>query len=445
MQELLKNPKRGKVILSDYDYQSDVRDRLLLSEITPLDYQILEEILFSPVKFTLEKMSDNLDLSIEEIFPTIEKFLPTGLFQLEGTNLLINKEKRKYFETHLQKFEEGFTPGMEFLQNILRSIPIDVLPIWYHIPRSSNNIFHSLIEKYLLTPAIYQRYLLEYFSGDDLVTQIAKDIHRAPCVPIPAIQLQQKYALTKKECTELLLYLELSVIASVYYERNADGWEEIVTPFSEWREYQSFVASSEPPSIEDEIVSYSVKEYAFIEEMKDLLEKALKNPLSIDRHSSVDRLINKLQILGLVTVEGDLLKATPTAEEWIKIPIEERSHITFKHPHNFLAIQKRFSHSNQRAVLEIQKGLASVTKADWVYFDDFLSGSQIALYEEQKVTLKQIGRSWRYEIPSYSPSEREFIHHIIFDWLFESGMVQIGTCKGRDCFKLTTLGRILSK
>jgi hypothetical protein len=445
MQELLKNAKRGKVVLSDYDYQSDVRDRLLLSEIRTLDYQILEEILFSPVKFTIEKLSDNLDLSVEDILPTIEKFLPTALFQFDGTTLTINKEKRKYFETHLQKFEDDFTPGMEFLQNILRSVPIDVLPIWYHIPRSSNNIFHSLIEKYLLTPATYQRYLLEYFSGDDLIAQLAKKIHLAPCSCIPAKELQEKYSLTKEDFTELLLYLEFSLIASVRYERNGDGWEEIVTPFAEWYEYQKFLSSTAPHSISDEVIPYNPKDYSFIEDMKDLLESAFKEPIHIERSAHMDRLINKLQILGLASIQDEKLKTTPTAEEWVKIPIEERSHITFKHPHNFLAIQKRFSHSNQRAVLEIQKGMSLVSGSDWVYFDDFLAGSQIALNEEQKVTLKQIGRSWHYEIPSYSDIEKEFIHHIIFDWLFESGMVLIGTCKGRDCFKLTPLGRILFK
>jgi hypothetical protein len=445
MQELLKNSKRGKVVLSDYDYQSDVRDRLLLSEIHPIDYEILEEILFSPVKFTLEKLTVALDLSTEEVLPTIEKFLPTGLFQFDGTTLTINKEKRKYFETHLQKFEDGFTPGMEFLQNILRSVPIDVLPNWYLIPRSSNNIFLSLIEKHLLTPAIYQRYLLEYFSGDDLVAQIAKELHQEPCTCIPAKEIQEKHCLTKEEFIELLLYLEFSLIASIRYERTANGWEEIVTPFTEWYEYQLFVSSSQPNSIKDEVIPFREREYSFIEDMKDLLELGFIEPITIEYSPYTDRIINKLQILGLASIQEGKLKTTPTAEEWVKIPIEERCHITFKHPHNFLSIQKRFSHSNQRAVLEIQKGMSPVSGSNWVYFDDFLAGSQIALNEEQKVSLKQIGRSWRYEIPSYSDSEKEFIHHIIFDWLFESGMVQIGTCKGRDCFKLTSLGRILFK
>ena len=42
---------------------------------------------------------------------------------------------------------------MEFIQLLLRKVPIDILPTWYPIPRTSNSIFDSLIEKYMKTPS----------------------------------------------------------------------------------------------------------------------------------------------------------------------------------------------------------------------------------------------------------------------------------------------------
>jgi hypothetical protein len=42
-------------------------------------------------------------------------------------------------------------------------------------------------------------------------------------------------------------------------------------------------------------------------------------------------------------------------------------------------------------------------------------------------TLKKCGKAWKYALPEYTQEERAFIHAIVFEWLFESGITATGT------------------
>ena len=230
-----------------------------------------------------------------------------------------------------------------------------------------------------------------------------------------------------------------------------------------WRDYLLHLKNGAPRNIEDEsaIQLQRNNEYAFIEDMTTLLLYCQKHDVPVgfdeskdhfvtkitlpifDSPSYVDRLINKLLVLGLAVIEDQYLRPTDHSDEWIKMALEKRVHVTFKHPHNFLDIQKISPLSNDRSILEIQKSMAHVVNLGWVFFDDFLNGCPIELSDERKVCLKKRGRVWRYVLPEYTPEEIALIRFTIMEWFFESGIVQSGQLDGRDCFKLTTLGRSL--
>jgi len=125
----------------------------------------------------------------------------------------------------------------------------------------------------------------------------------------------------------------------------------------------------------------------------------------------------------------------------VQIPIVQRTHTTFKHPHNFLSTQKNSPLATQRVIIEIQKSLSTLSSFNWVYFEDFIKSAMIPLSEERQVSLKKVGKSWVYTLPQYTNEEKEFITYIICDWLFESGITQIGSHEGKKTFRLTTLGK----
>jgi hypothetical protein len=126
--------KKNKITLSDYNYRRDIENRLLLASFTVFEIAVLEEILYSPIKAPIRKIAKNIEKTEEEIVPILEKLSKTGLLVIEGDSIVVDKETRKYFETEIEKFEADFCPGMEFLQNVLKKVPIHVLPIWYSIP-----------------------------------------------------------------------------------------------------------------------------------------------------------------------------------------------------------------------------------------------------------------------------------------------------------------------
>ena len=174
----LSSLRKNKISLEDYDFKHDIENRLLMSQFSSHDLEVLEEILYSSIKIPVRKISKSVDLDEDELFPILEKLSKTGLFTFEGDSIVVDKEMRKYFEAQILKFDPDFKPGMEFLQSILRKVPIHVLPIWYSIPRTSNNIFESLVEKYLLTPQIFQRYLMELSFPDPILAGIVHEVER---------------------------------------------------------------------------------------------------------------------------------------------------------------------------------------------------------------------------------------------------------------------------
>lgn len=463
MHDLLKTTKKTKISLPDYNFQEDIQNRLTLKTLGKENLAVLEEILFSSLQFSIESLAENLDVSIEDLYKTIEALAPLNLFNFDGHTITVDKDKRKYFETQITRFEEDFKPDLDFFQNLLKHLPIEVLPNWYHVPRSSNNIFQSLIEKHLLTPQIYQRYLIDFISGTDLASQITKELFENPSLKIPVKSLREKYNLTREEFEEIALQLEFNILAFISFDADL----EVLTPFYEWQQYKLFLKENTTMSLQEEVTAFRKYEYGFIQDMSDLIQLAEKTNLElfynrekesfsptapaqalIEAHIDVPkpyivRLINKLLVLGLAVIEETYLKPTKAAKEWLLIPIAQRAHVTFKHPHNFLSIQKNPALATQRVVIEIQKSLSTVSLLGWVYFENFLKAALIPLSEEKQVSLRKVGKTWGYFLPQYTPEEKEFIEYIVCDWLFESGVTQVGTHNGKTCFRLTTLGKSL--
>ena len=461
MHDLLKNTKKTKISLPDYNFEEDIRNRLLLKTLSKQNLRVLEEILFSSLQFSIESLAENLDLNSDDLYEILETLSPLNLYNFDGRILTVDKDKRKYFETQVTRFEEDFKPDLDFFQNLLKCLPIEVLPNWYHVPRSSNNIFQSLVDKHLLTPQIYQRYLVDLTSGTENFSMIAKEVLEHPQQKISVKSILEKYELSRKEFEEIVLHLEFNILAFVSFDKG----EEVLTPFYEWTQYQHFLKETAPVSLEEEVTAFRKYEYAFIQDMADLLALADKSNLElfyfrekelwapstpaaalIEAHipagkEYATKLINKLLILGLAVIEETSLKPTKAAKEWTLIPITQRAHVTFKHPHNFLSTQKNSPLATQRVIIEIQKSLSTISKLGWIHFDNFLKSAIIPLSEEKQVSLKKTGRSWSYALPQYSKEEKDFIEYIICDWLFESGITQIGSASGKTCFRLTTLGK----
>ena len=370
--------RKNKINLSDYNSQQDIENRTLISDFSPTDLKVLEEILFSTLKISLKKLIRSLQISEQELLPILHKLAKGNLLTLQDDAITVDKEIRKGFEFQIQRFNADFKPDMEFLQGLLRKVPIHLLPIWYAIPRSSNNIFESIVEKYLLTPQIYQRYLNElnfHECLDPSIAQTAKgimtDLFKSSDFTLSSTDVIAKYNLTRSSFDEVMLLLEFYFVCTVHYVKEEDHWLEVITPFYEWHQYLRFVQATKAPHIESSKIS---------------------NPRKI----AADK----------------------------KVLYRHSIHV-----------------APERHIRDAEKSLQRVKHGEWVLFEHFMQGAMVPLNVDSIATLKKVNNQWKYTLPVYSEAEKQTMHTAIFTTLFEGGMVEIGTCEGQDCFAVTPFGR----
>ncbi|MCH9612796.1 MAG: hypothetical protein S4CHLAM102_12930 [Chlamydiia bacterium] len=459
----------NKVNLSDYDSDKDIANRILLTSLTQDEMLVLEEILFSPLHLPLNKFYSHIDLPVELVQETLNKLLPTGLITITGDELCIDKEMRRYFDTHIIKLEENFKPGMEFLQNLLKNVPIHVLPNWYQIPRTSSNIFDSLIEKYMITPQIFQRYLLDLNLGNEVINAIANEVFNASNLLIPTCTLQEKYHLSDVDLHQAILILEYNFVCCQKFEMIDGIWTSVLTPFHEWKEYLLFLKSTVPQPVEAEelVTPTHIDEFAFINDMALAIEKAQDIELSLQLSNETEkwepvnlhailskvsqfanpaysaRVIQKLIQLNLAEVEESRLVITPCGCKWTLETPMNRAIYVYRHHLNKIDEESLSHICSEKNIYEIEKSLSRVTHIGWIEFDEFMKGMTAPLNEHCRITLKKHGKCWLYSLPEYNTDEKAFIKRAILDWLYECGVIQIGSYQGSPTFRLTSFGKTL--
>ncbi len=468
-------PKKNKVTLSDYSYQRDIENRLLMAEFTVLDVAILEEILYSSLNISLKKLAANLSIDEKRARPIVQKLSRTGLLILHGDQITVDKEMRKYFEAQIDKFDEDFCPGVEYVLGLLRKVPIHILPTWYSIPRTSNNIHDSIIEKHLQTPYVFQRYLSELNLNDPLLNSIIDTVYTSPDFKVRAADLIEKFDLSHEQFEECLLLLEFNFVCCLGYEKVDERWEEVVTPFHEWREYLIYLRDSNAASIKDSsrIERSRPDDFSFVQDMAALLMLAKKHEIMLSKKNAlglplpsadicktlaakckgldvkdsaflpyVHQLITKLVLLKLADVVDDQLCVLEGAKEWLDMNLEGRALHLYRHPLNHIAsVDLPPSLASDRHIRETEKSIVRVLETGWVYFDEFLKGVHAPLGPMSIIVLKKIGKSWKYALPDYSSDEQALIKATIFEWLFEAGMIATGLHKDRECFCVTAFGQ----
>ncbi len=421
--------KKNKITLSDYNYKRDIENRLLMSTFSTLDLALLEEILFSPLNFSFKKLARNIGEDEALVLPALEKFKQAGLLTIDSDLVSVDKEMRKYYESEVVKFDPNFKPDMEYLQGLLKKVPIHALPIWYATPRTSNNIFDSLVEKYLATPQIFHRYLMEFNLGDPTVSAMAQDVFRAPDFCMTAQELIEKYGLTKGQFEEYMLLLEFHFICCLGYRKEKGVWKEIVTPFHEWREYLLFMRNTIVKSVPepDKVKRTRPHDQSFILDITAVL-KGKKEEFEPSYLQQIQRKIALLKIDHM--------------QEWLEMRQENRAIFIYRHPLNrMLSVNLPLHLTQEKALREAERCISRVLHSGWMFFEDFLKGVMIPLHEP--IALKKVGKSWRYTLPDYTDDEKALLRATIFEWLFEVGITATGTYEGKECFCVTPFGQSL--
>ncbi len=378
--------RKNKINLGDYPYKKDIANRLFLTELSPIEVDVLQELLFQPSKCRIGDLQDCIDHDTASLLAALDTFGRIGLTMQQQDTLFINKDLRKYFEVHIVKFADNFEPSFESLQGLFNKVPISVLPVWYSIPRTSDNIFESIVEKYLHTPKVYESYLQELTFDDPILNKIVEDVFESPDLKVEANILRQRYKLTREKLQEYLLILEFNFVLVSGFQ---DGIE-VLCAFAEWQEYVKFQKRHQ---------------------LKPLAETE-------------------------VTVTKPAIKVTSR---------EEQEDAMKRFRRTIDAWHTRWNDSIgliEKSVFEIERTLRSVPNNSWVLLEDFLAGFITPIGYQPQVTLQRIGKKWRYSLPSYNSEEKAFIEGVVFDLLHDVGITTTGTFKNKPCFMITPFGRV---
>ncbi len=428
--------RKNKVVLADYNFKRDIENRLLMAHLSELEVDLLREIIDGSLIINITSLSANLNVTAKKLVPLLEKFAQTKLFQLQTDKILIDKEMRKYFESQIIKFDDDFKPDMEFLQNLLSKVPIHALPSWYALSRAPDNIFNSIVEKYLLTPKVYERYLQDLVIDDPVLRELINFFLKLPDHKIKAQTMMEKFKLQKEQFEEYMLHFEFNFVGCLSYQRENGIWEEVITPFYEWHEYLNRQTNAVPKTIAqvDEIQRFHCEDFGFIIDLNNYIKSSHGDSLNIKNYPvKADTSIfqEKTQKLNLT---GEKITT------WLKKPLQEQASEIYRlHTRSYHELPQPFT---ERDVREIEKSLKKVIRKGWIYFEDYLESLIIPLSNTEQITLKNKGKRWNYSLPIYQEEHKNLIKSVIVDRLYQAGIVALGTHNQKLCFSVTPFGRM---
>lgn len=442
--------KKNKIVLSDYNYKRDIENRLLMANLTIFEVDLLREIINGSLKTSVKHLAEVFDTKEDIVIVALDNLAKSKVFKRQNDAILVDKEIRKYYESQIIKFSDDFEPGMDFLQGLLSKVPIHALPQWYVLPRTADNIFGSIIEKYLSTPKSYQRYLAELQFDSPVLNKIIDEVMTAPDFKVCAKKLIQKHKLTREKFEECMLHLEYNFVCCLGYFNDGEKWEEIVQPYGEWAEYLRFIRDTHPPQIEtSKVKKDQTSEFEFMASLNTVLEAMQKKPVSTPLSAKLlpshtpeyrEQVVEKLLQLHLAELKGKLLHPTINVPHWLENSLQEQAITLYRLQGNCMSFMVEHNYT-QRDVREAEKCLRRVANSGWVPFDAFVKGMTRPIGKSGSLQLTNRGKRWRYTIPTYTPNDITLVEKTIFERLFQTGMVQTGTYKGKPCFCLTPLGK----
>lgn len=430
--------KKIKIDFDSIDVAGELAVRAFFDRLKVSDLPILEEILHSSVRTSIDELLDSLDLKRSDLEGPLQTFASAGLLQIEGDQITVSKEVRRRVDLHFERIEKDFAPDIDFALSIMRILPVQQVPLWYALPKTSTSLREALLEKFFLTPALYRRHLETSQLDDPKAQTVLEHIAQGP-IECHSLGLESK------ELHLLALTLELNFIAFLTYRHEGDQLIPIFSPLREYREYLERVAEGSLfPKIEPEPKPMRPGPFAFLRDLDAFAKAAFEmrasedvltpigSVIKIDDAPYLERLKDRALRLRLIEVADGQFIAGANLEKWHKLSEDDRPFCYLRHP--ALAFD-----ADEKSVRAAEKSIGLLFEKGWASFDDFMRAALIPLRPEIEVRLTGRGRSCHYAFPEYTEEERALVHHVIFTALAESGFVETAG----EYFRLTDFGALV--
>lgn len=379
----LTHNKKIKISLADYPYKKDISNRLFLENLSAFEIKTLHELFYFGTKFPLSDLAEALDCAPNTLLPLLDNFSRTGLLLQQEDMIFVDKDLRKYFESQMEVFDETFEPDLEYFQKLLKKAPISTLPVWYNIPKTSDNIFSSIVEKYLYTPKLYEKHINELVFDEPLCRTILDLLFAEPSLTIHAKTVRDTLSISREKFQECMLLLEFHVACASSFVFDGTSWVEVVVPFKEYKDLCLHDKKHKPQVITAKVHPFEPSSNG-------------AEPFSLFR-------------AGIDALQNEFGAAFGSAE---------------------------------KSVREIEKACRNLPANSWMALDDCINWITAAVGNQEPLALKKVGKKWQYTLPNYSQKEKEFIKRVITDLFFNMNVTECGTYNNTLCFKITPFGRM---
>lgn len=439
--------KKNKIDLLDYPFQRELDSRLLLANLNEFEINLLREILNNSLSFQINSFATQLGTALPHVISFFEKIKPLNLLKVNKDLVTVDKEARKYYEQLLVKFDEDFEAGFDTLFTQLSRIPTTALISWYGISRNSDDLFQTILDKFLATPKVFQRYLQDVQFDEPRLKEVITMVFSAPDFIVPSQMIMQRFNLSHRDFHQWMLLLEFNLICTLKYRKTAEGWEEVAAPYFEWHEYLRFQRDTTPKVIKNtkEIERDHTEDFGFVQDMSKMLTYLNSKPIPVEEAAQkyfskgkeatklfvekseeyLSRIIQALVLHGLAVVDKLHLFPTENGLAWLLKNDQDKALTLSRHP------------------IQVERDLKRVNNAGWVYVDDFLKGFTGSLGFKENAALKRKGKKWKYCLPSYTQEEMTLIEKTLCERLFEAGIVATGIHNGKACFCVTPFGKMI--
>jgi len=305
---------------------------------------------------------------------------------------------------------------------------------------------------------------LDEISFDEpVLNEIMNEVFSSPTYKVRAKDIMEKYELTREAFEESMLLLEFNLVCCLSYNQTDENWEEVITPFYEWREFLRFAQDTLPDSIKNiyEIQRTHPHDFGFVQDMTAVIDEIIKSPISVEEvdgchcisdsaakeilshpfsKSYIISLIEILKKLQLIEVKDGSLHVRNISHSWKQKHLQEQAIAVYRYgSRQSTAMPGGYI---DRDLRETEKCLKRFMGRGWVYFEDFLKGCCAPIGDNEPVRLVRKGKRWRYQTPTYSNKDKETIYQYLFHTLFYAGLIATGTYEGKDCFCVTPFGRM---
>ena len=425
--------RKNQINLSDYDLHFDIQIRAHLSAINERDVLFLEALIYNSLKITIEDLCTELDYSSSEITTLLSLHDTVGLYSVHGNIITIDKEVRKKIEWELEKFDPQFLPGLNLIRASLKKVPVYVLPQWYKLSKTTDNIFEAVREKFLITPQVYNAYLLENKLENPTAKQLYEAISNTENYEISLSDFLKEHPLSKEELHEAIILLEFNLMGCLIYKKNGNSYVPYVSFFSEWKTHLIDLKKKQQVFLKNSISSPLTTETPVVNQMTNLLE-------NLKQINKKDQYLPILHTIGFINTEYTELSSR--GKEWLELPHKNKCFVLFNTLlYRYLTYEPLYLITNENRIRECCAILINALSQRETELPTIMETLSLPLHKDHKMQITREGKIWAYSLPSFNEKEQNLLQHLLDHLLYYSGIIN----KNNNKYTATEFGVLFFK